>query len=200
MASENRHPTGDTGTGAVIRPRRIRTGQDLVSDVSVTETDITAEAAVGEGAMVQTPTPPTKTDRKLGEAIRTNAKELVWRRWDVGLMGMGTSVGPAIGAHRRRWGQPFGAHRRDDILSRMGETSVWTGVRRPQEKVTTAVRRPQTKGKPPWGQPFGAHRRRWGQPSGVNRTLMRPAIAALTVRSAIGTHKILVSDAMRRSQ
>ena len=51
-----------------------------------------------------------------------------------------------------------------------------------------------------WGQPFVAHRRRWGQPSDVHRTLMRPAIAALTARSAIGAHKILVSHAVRRSQ
>ena len=63
MASENRHPTGDTGTGAVIGTRRIRTAQDLVTDVAAAETEIMAEESVGEGAMVQTPTPPTKTDR-----------------------------------------------------------------------------------------------------------------------------------------
>ena len=43
-----------------------------VSWMSRAETEITAEAAVGEGAMVQTPTPPTKTDSKLGEAVRTD--------------------------------------------------------------------------------------------------------------------------------
>ena len=55
MASENRHPTGDTGTGAVIGTRRTITTQDLVADVAdvvAAETEITAEAAVGEGAMV----------------------------------------------------------------------------------------------------------------------------------------------------
>ena len=78
-------------------------------------------------------------------------------------------MGPAVGAHRRRWGQPFGAHRRADILSQMGDTSLRPEVRHPQEKVEPAVRRPQTKGKPTWGQPFGAHRRRWGQPSGAHR-------------------------------
>ena len=58
MASENRHPTGDTGTGAFIGTRRIITAQYLVADVvdmAVAETEITA--AVGEGEMVQTTTP-----------------------------------------------------------------------------------------------------------------------------------------------
>ena len=50
MASEHRHPTGEPGTGAVIRTRRPITEQDLVADmadvadVAVEETDITAEA------------------------------------------------------------------------------------------------------------------------------------------------------------
>ena len=57
MASDNRHPTGDAGAGAVIRTRRIRKAQDLVADVAASETDITAEAAVVEGEMVQKPTP-----------------------------------------------------------------------------------------------------------------------------------------------
>ena len=156
MVLESRHPTGDTGTGAVIGNMIIRTAQYLVADVSdvaATETYKTSEAAVGEGAMVQTPTPPIMTDRKLGAAVRTNENEVGRRRRDYRLMGMGTSVGKAIGAHRRRWGQPF-----------------------------------------------NTHRRRWGQPSGAHRTLVRPAIAALTVRSAIGAHKILVRHAMRCSQ
>ena len=110
--------------------------------MAAAETDITAEAEVGEGAMVQTPTPPTKTYIRLGPAVRTDAKEVGRRIRDDGLMGMGTSVGAVIGAHRRRWGQPFGAHRREDILSRMGETSMGPAVRRPQEKVGPAVRRP----------------------------------------------------------
>ena len=58
MASENRHPTGYTGIWEVIGTRILRTAQDLVADVAAAETEITAEAAVGEGAMVQTPTPP----------------------------------------------------------------------------------------------------------------------------------------------
>ena len=89
MSSENRHPTGDTGTGAVIRNWRIRAAQDLVAEVAAAETDITAEAEVGEGTMVQTPTPPTKTDRKLGAAVRTDAKEVGRRIRDDGLMGVG---------------------------------------------------------------------------------------------------------------
>ena len=58
MASEHRHPTGEPGTGAVIGTWRPRTAQDLVTDVAEAETDKTAEAAVGEGAMVQTLPPP----------------------------------------------------------------------------------------------------------------------------------------------
>ena len=114
MASEHRHPTGDTGTGAVIGTWSTRTSQYLVADVADVATALTkktAEAAVGEGAMVQTPTPPTKTDRKPGAVVRTDAEEVGWRRRDDGLMGTGTSVGPAI--------------------------------RRPQEKVGPAIRRPQ---------------------------------------------------------
>ena len=119
-----------------------------MADVAATETEITAEAAVGEGEMVQTPTPHTKTDRKLGASDRTDAKKVGQHIWDGGLRGMGkppwgqpsaltgeggdshlapteegeTSVGPDISAHRRRWGQPFGAHRR-----RWGQPSSPTG-------------------------------------------------------------------------
>ena len=90
MVLENRHPTGDTGTGAVIRTRRLRMARDLVADVAAVETEITADVAVGKGAMVQTPTPPpTKTDRKLGAADRTDAKEVGRRRRDDGLRGVG---------------------------------------------------------------------------------------------------------------
>ena len=68
-----------------------------VSWMSRAETEITAEAAVGEGGMVQTPTPPpTKTDRKLGVEVRTDVTEVGRRRRDYGLMGMGTSVKPAV--------------------------------------------------------------------------------------------------------
>ena len=62
----------------------------------VGRTGTTAEAAVDEGAMVQTPTPPTKTDRKLEAAVRTNAKEVGRRRRDDGLMRMVTFVRPAV--------------------------------------------------------------------------------------------------------
>ena len=88
----------DTGTGAVIGTRRIRTAHDLVADVAdmaAAETDITAEWTVDEKAMVQKTTPPTKTDRKLGAAVRTDAKEVGRCRRDDVLMGMGTSVGTA---------------------------------------------------------------------------------------------------------
>ena len=52
MASENRNPKGDTGTGADITDigtQRLRTARDLVADVAEVEREITAEAAVGEG-------------------------------------------------------------------------------------------------------------------------------------------------------
>ena len=149
MASVNRHPTGDTGIGAAIETRRIRTAQDLVADVSAAETEMMVGAAVSEGAMVQTPTPPTKMDRKLGVADRTDTKEVSWCRQDDGLnWDRETSVGLAIGAHMRRWVQPFGAHRRDDRLRGMGKPP-WASYWRPKEKVGPDIWHPQEKGKHP---------------------------------------------------
>ena len=92
MASESRDPTGDTGTGADftnIGTRILRMAQDSVADVAEAETEITVEAGVREGAMVQTPTPPTKTDRKIGAADRTVAKEVGRRRRNDVLGGWG---------------------------------------------------------------------------------------------------------------
>ena len=69
-ASEISHPMGDPGTGTV---------PDLaanVVDVAATDTVRTAEAEVGVGEMVQPRTPPTKTDRKIGVAVRTDRKEV----------------------------------------------------------------------------------------------------------------------------
>ena len=114
MASESRDTTGDTGTGADITDienRRLRTARDSVAAVVEAETEITEEAAVHEGAMVQTPTSPTKTDRKLGAADRTDTKEVGRSRRNNGLGEWGNirevshrspqeTVGPAIGAHR----------------------------------------------------------------------------------------------------
>ena len=56
MALEHTHPTGERGTGAVIKTRRPRTDTDLVADevdVAAAETGKTAEAEVGVGEMVQ---------------------------------------------------------------------------------------------------------------------------------------------------
>ena len=92
MASESRDTTEDTGTGEEITDigtRRLRTAQDLVAAVVEAETEITEEAVVREGEMVQTPTPPTKTDRKLGAADRTAAKEVGRRILNDGLGGWG---------------------------------------------------------------------------------------------------------------
>ena len=50
----------------------------------------------GRGGNGSTTNPPTKTDRKLGAEVRTDGKEVGQRRWDDGLMGMGTSVRPAV--------------------------------------------------------------------------------------------------------
>ena len=74
MASESRDPTEDTRTGAEITDigtQRIKTAQDLVADVAEAETEITEEAAVGEGEMVQTPTPPPHQD---GQKTRGGGK------------------------------------------------------------------------------------------------------------------------------
>ena len=67
MALESRDPTGGTGTGADftnIGTRILRMAQDSVADVAEAETEITAEAAVCEGSMVQTPTPPHQDGHK----------------------------------------------------------------------------------------------------------------------------------------
>ena len=40
----------------------------------------TSEAEVREGGMEITPSPPTKTDRGCGAAVRTVGKWVVWRR------------------------------------------------------------------------------------------------------------------------
>ena len=51
--------------------------QDLVTDVAdvaAADTDKTAEAEVGVGEMVQPQPPPTKTDRNIREAVRTEVR------------------------------------------------------------------------------------------------------------------------------
>ena len=88
MAVEIRDPKGDTGTGAeitAIGTWRHKTAQDLVTYVVEVETGTTAETAMREGAMVQTPTPLTKTGRKTRAADRPVAKEVGQRRWNNGL-------------------------------------------------------------------------------------------------------------------
>ena len=83
MASEHRHPTGEPGTGADIETWRPRTDPYLaadVADVAAAETRKTAEAEVGVGEMVQPQKTPTKTDRELEAAVRTDRKEVGWLR------------------------------------------------------------------------------------------------------------------------
>ena len=89
MVAEIRNPTGNTGKGEGEtvpenrRERNMGTLRDLVADKVfnlVGETEITAEAEVCEGEMVTTPTPPTKTGRKYGAAVRTFRKEVGWSR------------------------------------------------------------------------------------------------------------------------
>ena len=92
MALDSRDPTGGTGAGADITDIGtwiLRTAQDLVAAVVEAETEITTEAAVREGAMVQKLTPPNKMDRKLGTADRTVAKEVGRRRRNYELGGVG---------------------------------------------------------------------------------------------------------------
>ena len=143
----------------------------------------------GGNGPTTTPPPPTKTDRNLGLAVRTEGKEVGWRRRDDGLMGMGSSVRPAVRRPQENLGPAIGRPQRGQYIELEGrylreairqaptgegaaihqaptderETSVRPAIRRPQEKVRPAVRRPQE--------------------------IVRLAIAALTVRSAIGAHK-----------
>ena len=48
--------------------------------MAAVETGKTAEAEVGVGEMVQPQTSPTKMDRKRGVVVRTDRKEVGWRR------------------------------------------------------------------------------------------------------------------------
>ena len=106
-AAEIGDPTGDTRTGAVVtvkevhRDSIIRTAQDSVADVVELETGTTSEAAVRGGAMVQTPTPPTKTGRKFGVAVRTIGKEVGRCRINNGL-GDGDMVRRSASASSQR--------------------------------------------------------------------------------------------------
>ena len=95
MAADIGDPTGNTGTGAEITSKETRrhsitvTARDLMADVVEVDTGTTTEAAMREAAMVQIPTPPTKTGRKLGAADRPGAKEVGPRRQNDGLGGGG---------------------------------------------------------------------------------------------------------------
>ena len=108
MASEHRHPTGEPGIGAHIETRRPRTDPDLVTDVAAAEMGKTAKAEVGVGEMVQPQTPHTKMDRNLGTAVRTERKEVGCRRQDGRVMGMGSSVYPAVRHPQEKLGPAIG--------------------------------------------------------------------------------------------
>ena len=147
----------------------------------------------GRGGNGSNTNPPHQNGQKLGAADRTGAKEVGWCRRNDDLMGMGK---PPWGQPSAPTGEGGASH---SAPTEEGETSV--------EPAIGANRRR-------WGQPFGAHRRRGnlrgashsaptgevGPAIGAHRTLVRPAIVALTVRSAIGAQIILVRHAMRRSQ
>ena len=91
MAADIRDPTGDTGTGAEITAKETQrhsitgTAQDSLADVVEADTGKTAEAAMREGAMVLTPTPPTKAGMRLGAVDRPVRKEVSWGRSNDGL-------------------------------------------------------------------------------------------------------------------
>ena len=92
-ASEIGDPMGEIGTGAGVTVKETQkdsiteTAQDLVTDMVEVDTVKTAGVEVREGAMVQTPTPPTKKGRKFGAAVRTVGKEVGWRINNDGLGG-----------------------------------------------------------------------------------------------------------------
>ena len=115
MASESRDPTGDTGPGAEftdIETQRLITAQFSVADVAEAEMEIAAEAAVCEVAMVQTqPPPPTNTDRKLGAADRTVAKEVRRHRRNDGLGGWGNNREVSNRRPQEKVGSDIGDHR-----------------------------------------------------------------------------------------
>ena len=151
--------------------------QVLLGDIEETlETTITSYPL---GAMVQTPppTPPhtTKTDIKLGAADRTDTKEVGQRRYDDGLRGMG----------KPPWVQPLVQTREGGAShsapTKEGETSVGPAIRRQQEKVGPAIGNQRRRGNICEGS-------RWRSQEkvvpaiGANMTLVRPAMAALTVR------------------
>ena len=137
--------------------------------MAAAETDKAAEAAVGEGEMVQTITPPTKTDRKLKAAVRTDAKEVCRSRRDYALMAMGTSMGPAVRRPQEKVGPAIRSPQTGQFIELDGgnlrgasrqaptgeggsrrqaptderENYVGPVIWHPQEKVGPSVRRPQ---------------------------------------------------------
>ena len=66
----------------------------------------------GRGGNGSTTNPPTKTDRKPGAAVRTDRKEVGWRRRDDGLTGMGNSVQPAVRRPQENLGPAIGRPQR----------------------------------------------------------------------------------------
>ena len=111
----------DRGGFTDIGSRRLRTARDSVADMAEAKTEMTAEAAVCKGAMVQTPTSPHQDRQKLGVADRTVAKEVGWRRRNDGLGGWGN-----IREVR---------HRRPQEKRNIREVSH----RRPQEKLGSVI-------------------------------------------------------------
>ena len=91
MAAEIGYPTGATGIGAEITAKETRrhsitgTARDSVAYVVEVEMGTTAEAAVREGATVQTPTSPTEMGRKLVAVDIPVGKEAFWRKKNDGL-------------------------------------------------------------------------------------------------------------------
>ena len=80
---------------------------DVVA-VAAAETGKTAEAEVGVGEMVQPQTSPTKTDRNLWAAVRTERKEIGRRRRDDRVMWMGSSVRRAVRYPQEKLGSAIG--------------------------------------------------------------------------------------------
>ena len=76
-AAEIGDPTGDTRTEAGVTVKETQkdsipeTAQDLVTDMVEVDTGTTAEVAVREGAMVQTPTPLHQDGQKIRSVGQT---------------------------------------------------------------------------------------------------------------------------------
>ena len=92
-----------------------------MADVEAAETGKTAVTEVGVGEMFQPqPPPPTKTDRNLGAAVRTEGKEVGQPRRDDGVTGMGSSVQPDVRRPQEKLGPAIRRTQRGKYIESQG--------------------------------------------------------------------------------